>query len=531
MKMKYLLSSCLFVTISSYFVSCGQRKTVFKTEQESSDKSISSSDSIAKTDQDPAKESDKKHSDVPIATPEIPDPPENPPRPRPKPRPTDHNVFKNLPKTEGQRKILCSRKKSDKLREFYCSKEAPKITSLEDIQKLLGIAFTNRNNPGKENNGEGGNPSFTLTGHSSSLVARFTTPINPRAIIFSPSNRARPNPNYVAMGFLRGEQLVEIVANDPRTGIASFFLLVFEQACNKAEKGCLPGDLLTPKIEKNWENVTIYEDEDLKNTIADCMQCHQPDGPGTKKVLRMQELLEPWSHFLVDDREGGQALIRDYFLAHDNTEDYAGIPGSHISSSDPEDLENLIIGNGFREDNNIFDTGNISNEVRASNPLQPGNNQQAGISATWLELYERAVRGDIIGIPYHDVKVSDQDKLEKMALEYRLVMTGQKPTHKLPDIRQTFKKDRNLGFRVKEGLSGKGIITQACRQCHNSRLDQTISRSRFNVDLLDTMSREEKETAILRLKLPPEDLKAMPPRRFRDLDERERNLAVRELQK
>jgi len=37
----------------------------------------------------------------------------------------------------------------------------------------------------------GGNPGFALTSHSSSLVTRFTSPINPRAIIFTPALAAQ----------------------------------------------------------------------------------------------------------------------------------------------------------------------------------------------------------------------------------------------------------------------------------------------------------------------------------------------------
>ena len=94
------------------------------------------------------------------------------------------------------------------------------------------------------------------------------------------------------MGFARGEPVVEIAAEDPNRRTLQFYLLKFELAC-EATKTCVPGDQLTPAIEKNWKSWTLYQDEDLKNTIVDCRHCHQPGGPSTKPMLRMQELQGP----------------------------------------------------------------------------------------------------------------------------------------------------------------------------------------------------------------------------------------------
>lgn len=475
-------------------------------------------DAESPTDAEPEPESNESESD---AEPVVEAPP----------RLTDHDFLKGFPQGADQMAVICARNKNDRLRQQLCGENPPQINSLVDLQRVLGLEFTNLNNPGRGNNGNGGNPSFVLTGHSSSLVARFTNAINPRAIIFSPANQRQADNDFVAMGFLRGEQFAEIIARDPNTGILSFFLVAFEQACNEKEGGCSMGDLLTPDIESNWTKVNIYEDEDLKNTIVDCLQCHQPEGPGTAKILRMQELRDPWTHFFRDNREGGQALIADYQLAHGPNETYAGIPGSHITGSDPQDLENLVRGNGFNNQNIDFDTPSIEDEVNASSPDQPDDNTVPGVSNTWQQLYDLSVQGEIIQIPYHDAKVTDPAKVQPMADAYRAVMNGQLAKNEMPDIRDIFKDDRNMGFQVAAGLDGRQILVQACRQCHNSKLDQNISRAKFNIDALDLMSREEKDIAIQRLQLPPEDLRAMPPRRFRDLNAAERDLAIKELQK
>ena len=39
--------------------------------------------------------------------------------------------------------------------------------------------------------------------------------------------------------------------------------------------GCTPNDMLTPNQTTGWSNVRIYESTTaLKDTIADCHQCH-----------------------------------------------------------------------------------------------------------------------------------------------------------------------------------------------------------------------------------------------------------------
>ena len=40
-----------------------------------------------------------------------------------------------------------------------------------------------------------------------------------------------------------------------------------------------------------------------------------------------------------------------------------------------------------------------------------------------------------------------------------------------------------MGFTTTPGLRGEEVLVQACSQCHNQRLDQTLSRAGFHVDL------------------------------------------------
>jgi len=500
--------------------------------------------------------------------------------------------------SKGQAQIskLCDElavlNRSDIVRNVFCNSPAPTITSLGDLQELIGLKFMTPADP----TFNGQRPMFVLSGHSTSLVAKSTSAINPRAIIFSNFDQ-RSLGNIVAMGFNRGEQFVEIVTVDRNSRELFFYLLVFEQSCN-VNNACTNGDLLTRAIELNWTDYTVYSQTDLKNTILDCLQCHQPDGPTTPSILRMQEINFPWTHFLTTGTEGGNALLDDYFSAHTSNDVYANIPANLISFTEPFELELFISefspvpisgggggvpgpqppttapppiastppattrpipppsasptppviasppmdGWGLATQPNQFDSEIIEQEVRTSNIQQPFVNDPPGISQTWETIYEASVRGEFIPVPYHDVKVTDPIKLANMSQAYSDFMSGVLTAADLPDIRDVFLESQlpAIGFKVKPGLDGAGIVTQACTQCHNSKLDQTITRARFNVDLSmmsDTVGGvlmgverdNELAVAISRLQLSDNDIRKMPPVIFKTLDQAEIDLAIQYL--
>lgn len=438
--------------------------------------------------------------------------------------------FEGLPAGDAQITTVCNRliaaNAANAIRDAFCGATRPTITSLAQLQTAVGLGFVNPNLVGRNNNGQGGNPSFALTGHSSSLVARYISAINPRAIIFTPPNRRAAVPGYVTMGFARGEQFVELAMGDRNTNQVSYFLGVFQQACN-ATDACTMGDLLSPAIESNWTSFTLYDEADLANTIVDCLHCHQPAGPTAQKLQRMQELANPWTHWFRDNRLGGQALFADFSAAHPANEPYAGIPAAMLNSGDPALLENLIRGNGFANQPNQFNGGAIEAEVARSSPGQPANNNTPGVSATWNALYNNATQGNVIPPPYHDVKVTDAAKLASMTAAYQAFVAGNIAAPDLPDIREVFLESRafEIGRTADPSLDGQGVLVQACAQCHNSRLNQTITRARFNVNLaqmsdlnggvLTGLARDQEiGTAINRLKLSIDDVRIMPPAKF-----------------
>jgi hypothetical protein len=431
-----------------------------------------------------------------------------------------------LPTGQAQLTALCSRGNGDAVSKAFCTGTMPTITSLADLQKLLGLAFQ----PGNTDNGKNGNPAFVLSGHSTSLVTRFTSAINPRAIIFTPpkatgrvANDPNPLASFTAMGFVRGEEFVELVSNDPTAdagqGDLNFFLLRFQHACDSTPTGCTPGDLLTPAVESNFTGVySLYQETDIKDTVLDCQQCHQPQGPTSAKLLRQQELQNPWGHFFRNNRVNGEVLISDFQAAHGTAEDYGGIPAGAITNSDPAQLEGLVEGQGFANQPNEYDTSQILKEVQEVNANEPASNVPPGTSATWSALYANAQAGKDIPPPYHDIKVTDPTLLASATAAYQAFLDGGAPSA-LPDIRNVFLASAlsDLSFQPAAGLDGSAILVQMCQQCHNSQLDQTETRERFRVDQLDQMSTAEKQLAIHRLNLPDGVFRKMPPPRFRQL--------------
>ncbi|HEU0030507.1 MAG TPA: hypothetical protein VFQ53_07740 [Kofleriaceae bacterium] len=418
-----------------------------------------------------------------------------------------------LPTGAEQWMKLCAKGYGDVISTRFCAGTAPPtITSLKQLETFLGLDVVPNPNRDPSLNP---NVRVTLTGTSTGIGLRTVTPLNPRAFLMTPALAGgAPNPTYQIMAFARGEPLVELVANDPQANTLRFFLLRFQPACEAA--GCSAADLLTPTIESGWTGYTLYDDDTIKNTTLDCLACHQEAGPGTKKILRMQELANPWAHWFYEERPANKATIDDFARAH-GSEDYAGIPAVNVYPSRPFALETLVRNNGFATQPNLFDTTKIQNELAAT-----------GTSATWNALYANTVAGRAIPTPYHSIPHTDATKTASMIQAYQQTMAGTLPRDQMPDIRATIKDSAlaDMSIRPKPGLDGRGILVHMCQMCHNSRLDQTISRASFDVERLDQMSRTEKDEAIRRLQMPDTDARKMPPVRFHELSDAERQLAI-----
>ena len=430
---------------------------------------------------------------------------------------------------------------ADRLTNRFCQDvkggAVPEPHGLADLLDLLGLGFTDPTG----GNGAGGNPGFAILGHSSALTAREVSSITPTAFVFTPlSPDGTVPPDYTFLAYDPGESFVEVASFAPADQAVNFYLVLFDKACTHAPGGCTPDDMLTPKQTTGWSNVRIYESTTaLDNTIADCRQCHigagkdlGDGGGGDPLMLRMQELDPPHTHWFSAATPGGQALLADFHAAHGTTEDYGPIPAAMIDKSDPELMAQFIKAAGFGNQPNAFPSAAIEREVANASPLQPTMNVPVGWSPTWTQIYEQAAAGNAIAVPYHDVKVTDPDKLAHMTAAYAAWRTGQTPAL-TEDIRDVLLDSgmADMGFAPQPDMDGHAILVQQCQQCHNARLDPALSRDNFLVDRLDQMSRAEKDLAIARIEMSTDTRLTMPPPLFRIPSARERELMIQELEK
>jgi hypothetical protein len=408
----------------------------------------------------------------------------------------------------------------------------PAPTGLADLLRILNLDFKSPTG----GNGTGGNPAFAILGHSSALTAREVSSIHPTAFIFTPLDASGFVPkDYMFLAYDPGESFVEVASYSPSDMAVNFYLVLFDKAC---APNCGPTDMLTPHQTTGWSNVRIYESTTaLNNTIADCRQCHIGSGKDDANnpdpmILRMQEIEAPHTHWFSSQTDGGKALLADFHAAHGTNEDYGAIPAALIDKSDPEQMAAFIRTAGFANQPNAFPSATVESEVTAAAPQQPSINVPMGWSATWNSLHDQACNGNAIPPPYHDVKITDPDRLAHMTSLYQDWLSGRASS--LPEDTREVLLDAGLvdiGFAAPQELNGRQLLVQQCQQCHNARLDPTISRENFLVDSLDQMSRDEKNLAIQRIQLSTDTRLSMPPPLFRLPTQQQRELMIKELQK
>jgi hypothetical protein len=419
-----------------------------------------------------------------------------------------------LPTREAQYRALCATPRGDAFFQSLCTTPRPVIT---DFAGLLRVAKLDQSR------------AFALTGNSTSLVKSAVSSINPRVIVFPRVDEKREKaPEMTAIGFVRGEPFVEVVSRDLTSGDYNFYLFTFERQCDYAPGGCDLASLLTEEIEHGWTAFSVYAEEDIENTSLDCRSCHQPQGYGTKKILRMQELESPWLHWFpqrfVQRTESDRLLTAQFLEAHGSDSQYGGVPIATIQNAVDEgsgaQLEALLAAEGQSAQPNAFDP-RIEAEAKA------------GSSPTWEKQFALALAGEAIPVPYPLADVTDPALRSARAKSYLDVVTGAAPRESLLDVRGLFSEDakQKLGLVPPPGADGRTVLTQVCSRCHDGRENPGITRAAFNVKNLDGMSRDEKNTAIERLQQPESSALRMPPWRAATLPPAELAAAIQELQK
>lgn len=427
------------------------------------------------------------------------------------PPPPSRDPLAGFPKGADALAKLCAGGGDDAAIDALCVKPTPNIRSLQDLERALGLDFKEPS----AGNARGGNPAFALTANSTALSGRFISAINPAVILFSPQRTER----FVSTMFVRGENAVEIAAREPSTGRFVFYLVRYEQACDETD-ACTHADRLTAANERDWTSWSIYRDQDIANTVFDCLHCHQPGGPSSPTFLRMQERLFPWTHWLGQADESARQLVVDFEAAH-GEESFGTIPPGLAGASDAAILEAVIDTFGPSPQPNEFDSRRIALEkVGDGVSVDRPERVPFGSSPTWQGIFDRAVAGEAIPVPYHDAKVTDPQKLGRMTRAYRSFLDGVLPAAQLPDIRDVLLDAAlpDMGLVPKPGLDGRGILVQMCAQCHNASLDPSLSKSRFDVTKLDSMSPGMKSSAIARMTMDPKSVGHMPPAHFKSLE-------------
>jgi mono/diheme cytochrome c family protein len=333
---------------------------------------------------------------------------------------------------------------------------------------------------------------------------RSVNPLNPRVIVFDNVPRDRlSRRHFVAAGFTRGEPVVELATRDETSQQLRFFVVAFRRACDDT-KACTLADQLTELGESGWTSVSLYEDVDLENTALDCLRCHQPGGPGTPRMLRMQELRFPWTHFLAPKRESvtGFELARDLFTAHLPSERLGGVPARLLlDASDPGALSQLLAQEGSADQPNEFPGFTITLEREAT-----------GTSATWSALLDKASRAEAIPVPWWGLRVTDEATQAETARAFQQALIDSKP-EAIVELRglHTDEVERATGVRPRTGATGREVLVQACGQCHQAARNQALTRARFDALRLEGNSPQERQLAIDRLRLPERDPLHMPP--------------------
>jgi mono/diheme cytochrome c family protein len=410
---------------------------------------------------------------------------------------------------------LCDRAGDDTVRDVFCADVRPAIGSLSDLEQSLRlrvpVEVTRELRSGVYLQGlKTTFPGVVLLAHSTALSGALVSALNPRAILFSYST---------FLAFNRGVQQVELAAFDRKESHFNFYLVDFRQACNAAA-GCSHGDLFTPRVESDWQEVTMRDAEDLKNTPSDCRQCHQRGRDDA--TLLMRELEGPWTHFFGPDQDEpanlpeptGSALLRD-FLASRPDEDYAGLPADLLRHTVGFTLEGVVTG----DQPLVFDGSAILNERW---PWAQGYPSEPQRSKTWYDAYDAFKRGEQLALPYFAPRVTDELKLQQLTAAYQRYRSGELAPEELPDLADVFPDDpqtrAEIGLQTEPGATPAQLLIQACGTCHNDVLDQSVSRARFSV-AIGRLERSEVESAIVRIEAPRMAAGAMPPGGRRELDD------------
>lgn len=287
----------------------------------------------------------------------------------------------------------------------------------------------------------------------------------------------------------------------------------------------------------------MADDEDLAGTAVDCLVCHQPKGPGTERLFRMQELRNPWTHWvasgpipnsLMDHSKPPPGLVLTerttdtmfvmapiFRAAHGKDTRYGGIPLRELLDED-ETAFRLAAGalERFVEDYwsargrvaAIYDQD--FQDVSFENFAVLRESVNGGPPVQWSKYFAEVKANQRFAVPYHELSTADPAKLSRASDSFG---SGEKAW----DLSDIFSDEAEIAmsFRPSADETGEELLTHFCARCHNGRLDQTKSRARFDAERIKEMSAEERALAVERLLLPLDSPLKMPPAFVAELDD------------
>lgn len=422
-----------------------------------------------------------------------------------------------------QLRRVCDRGAADRIATVLCDESTNRIEGLQDLYRALRLE----------------QPAERLVAaatHSLGLSARIVSSANPRALVFTNSSVYGETLDYeevVATAFTRGEQQVELVGLDPATYEYNFYLLRFAQRCNATH--CTPEDLLTERIEGGWTNWSLYSDRDLVDTPLDCVTCHLPFGPGSRKMLLMRQSIDPWMHW-GDFRGGDERLCGEPKVEGappqvvitaeglDLLQELEGANGRYAGVPVPE-LHAALSGDYLSDF--LVDADNL---IRAS-PVAPYPYEQLnfhtrevscerfyqGTSPTWDE-ERRASMARGLPQPFYAPDVLAPEQRARLENGRAALLAGESGSaFDVAASLLSLETATAIGFLPREQDSAPEILRALCVRCHAHDTESGLNRARFDVESLDSIDPATFQTVRQRLTLPKTSPLVMPPRRVGEL--------------
>lgn len=421
----------------------------------------------------------------------------------------------------AQKARVCERKARDGVSAALCGPDSGNVRGLEDLYRALGFG-----DPDKRY--------VAATTHSLALSAHLVSAANPRAFVFAPEKAPLAPQRLVVTAFARGEQLVELAALDAATLDYNFYLLRFEQDCNRTR--CTPEELLTEKVERDWTSYTLYTDRDLEDTPLDCLSCHLPFGAGTHKQLLMRQTAHPW--FQWGDYKGvnetricydhavpppGQWLPGEglTLLAALEGQDgrYAGLPIRELVDSPSGERFSLFLTeaeNTIRE--SAYPAGYPYAQLDFDAATTLCERLATGTSPTWDQARAGALAKGLL-IPFYGPDVLDPAPRAQLAAD----RTGFLEAHEneaAADVAAAWfsaEASEAIGFVPRRDATAPEILRSMCIRCHSAKVPPAFARAGFNAEDIGTLDPVTARAVRERVMLPRSSAKLMPPLRSGEL--------------